>query len=240
MKSREKNIQIFERDVVSNGGYAYTAKERLSCFLSNQRMSNAIGQLVNIKGKTVIDIGCGDGTYTRELMDRGAISILGIDAAEEAVNSAREKTKEFSHVRFEVHDVYKIPKSDPLYDIAIVRGILHHLYNPEDAIEKICKTAKEIVVIEPNGYNPVLKFIEKTSSYHIQHEEKSYSPRKLDGWFMKNNGRIVKRMYIGFVPMFCPDWMASTLKFAEPFVEATPVLRNVCCAQYVQLIRIKM
>lgn len=237
MKMREKNIRIFETDVVNGGGYAYTAQGRLSCFLSNQRMSNAIVQLVNLKGKTVIDIGCGDGTYTRELIERGPIRILGVDAAAEAIHAAREKTREFSHVKFEVHDVYEIPKPGQPYDIAIVRGILHHLYKPEHAIERICRMAKEIVVIEPNGYNPILKIIEKTSHYHVQHEEKSYLPHLLDRWFMNNSGSIVHRLYIGLVPMFCPDWVVSTLKFLEPLVEATPVIRNICCGQYVQLVR---
>jgi hypothetical protein len=48
-------------------------------------------------------------------------------------------------------------------------------YQIEKAIQIICNIADEIIVAEPNGYNPVLKIMEKVSPYHIQHEEKSYA-----------------------------------------------------------------
>ncbi|MEN9446757.1 MAG: hypothetical protein RJA25_46 [Bacteroidota bacterium] len=69
------------------------------------------------------------------------------------------------NIEFQVLDVYQIP-SFKRYDIAIIRGILHHLYQAEKAIEIICNTAKEIIVTKPNGYNPVLKIMEKISPYH--------------------------------------------------------------------------
>ena len=37
-------------------------------------------------------------------------------------------------------------------------------------------------VIEPNGYNPVLKVLEKVSRYHIEHEERSFFPATLHAW----------------------------------------------------------
>jgi len=108
----------------------------------------------------------------------------------------------------------------------------------ETAVEKICKKARDIVVVEPNGYNPMLKVIEKTSKYHLEHEEKSYRPGILDAWFIRNGGEIVQSIYVGLVPMFCPDLAARVLKFFEPIVEKTPLLRRLCCGQYVNKIRI--
>ena len=96
--------------------------------------------------------------------------------------------------------------------------------------------ANEIIVVEPNGYNPILKIIEMVSPYHRKHEEKSYSPRKLDRWFENHGGRIEWSGYIGLVPVFCPDLLARSCKALEPFVERTPVLNRFCCAQYLQRI----
>ena len=96
--------------------------------------------------------------------------------------------------------------------------------------------AKQIIVVEPNGYNPVLKVIEKVSRYHRQHEERSYRPSQLDRWFEDRGGRIESSQYIGLVPMFCPDLFARLCKSVERIVECTPLLRSFCCGQYVQKI----
>jgi hypothetical protein len=33
--------------------------------------------------------------------------------------------------------------------------------------------------------------------------------------------------------MFCPDWMARVLKFAEPAIERLPLVNRMLCAVYV-------
>ena len=237
MMAEERNVQAFNQDVETNEGYLYTG-DKLSCRLSNERMTESILALGNVAAKRVIDIGCGDGTYTAEIARAGAASVLGVDAADAAVERARERCASQPNVSFEVVDIYTLEPPEERFDIAVVRGILHHLYDVERAIERIARVADEIVVLEPNGYNPVLKVIEKLSPYHVEHEEKSYSPRALDRWFENCGGRIDDSEYVGLVPMFCPDFFASALKVVEPLVERIPGLRALGCGQYVQ--RIKM
>jgi hypothetical protein len=118
-----------------------------------------------------------------------------------------------------------------------VRGVLHHLYEPERAISRLSKIAKAIIIVEPNGYNPVLKLIERFSAYHREHEEKSYPPHRLDRWFTKFGGRVVESTYAGLVPFFCPEPLAKVLKVVEPIVERVPVARQLGCAVYVQRIQ---
>jgi hypothetical protein len=120
----------------------------------------------------------------------------------------------------------------PQHDIAVLRGVLHHLPKLEEGIRIACRLARRIVVMEPNGYNPVLKIIEKTSRYHIEHQEQSFPPVRLRRLFREQGGRVVKQEYVGLVPFFCPDAAARLLKIMEPFVERTPLLRQVACGQY--------
>jgi 2-polyprenyl-3-methyl-5-hydroxy-6-metoxy-1,4-benzoquinol methylase len=235
---RERNIEEFNRDVAARGGYAYSSGDRLSCRLSNQRMTQAILKLGQLKGKRVLDIGCGDGTFSLELERAGAAEVLGVDAAQAAVESARLRAEGTPNVRFEVADIYSLEEPRTPWDLAVVRGLLHHLYDVESAIARICRVAPEIVVVEPNGYNPILKIIERVSPYHVEHEEKSYPPRHLDRWFQKHGGRVTTSLYIGLVPMFCPDFLARLCKTLEPAVERTPLVRKVACAQYAQRIAI--
>jgi 2-polyprenyl-3-methyl-5-hydroxy-6-metoxy-1,4-benzoquinol methylase len=233
---RERNVEEFNRDVAARGGYTYSTSDRLSCRLANQRMTEAILELGQLEGKRVVDIGCGDGIYSLELKRSGAAEVLGLDAARAAVESARRLAAGTPNIHFEVADVCCLEEPPVRWDLAVVRGFLHHLYDVESAIARICKVAREIVVIEPNGYNPVLKVIERVSPYHVEHEEKSYQPRQLDRWFESQGCRVEGSCYIGLVPMFCPDLPARLLKLLEPAVERTPLLRNIACGQYVQRI----
>ena len=230
----ERNVHRFNEDVAAFGGYEYTASGQLSCRLANRRMSDAVQQAVDLSNKRVIDIGCGDGTYSVELLEAGAASVLGIDAAEDAVTRARKLADGRGSLRFETVSVQELATRRDHFDVAVIRGVLHHLDAAEAAIHDVCRIATEVVVVEPNGYNPVLKILERVSPYHVAHDEKSYPPRRLDSWFEHAGGKVVSSSYIGLVPMFCPDWMARLCKRLEPIIERIPVIRQLACAQYVQ------
>jgi ubiquinone/menaquinone biosynthesis C-methylase UbiE len=236
---REKNVSVFNRDVASGGGYLYAEQGGYSSRTANRRLTEAVLGMTEVRGKTVLDVGCGDGTYTFELAAAGASHVLGVDAADLAVERARVCAKEraIDNVEFRVGDAYELEKLGRQFDLAVVRGVLHHLYEAERAVGSVLRVAREIVVVEPNGYNPVLKIIEKVSPYHRAHEEKSYPPFRLDRWFETRGARVVRRAYVGLVPMFCPEAIARALKKIEPTVESIPLLREMGCAVYVQLVR---
>ena len=231
--TQKKTVRQFNRDVEVNIGYLYTTAAKLSSRLANLRLSEAVEHITNLAGKRVIDVGCGDGTYTLELLTARPRYVLGVDAAEAAVNCAKQKSVGFDHIEFRMMDIYDLDSLGERFDVAVVRGMLHHLYDAKKAITILSKIAKEVIFIEPNGCNLILKIIEKTSRYHIEHEEKSYSPRQLDRWFAQNGGRLIRSFYCGLVPFFCPDRVSRMLKMLEPIVERIPFLRQLVCAVYV-------
>lgn len=229
----KSNIDAFNRDITINSGYIYTTQARLSSQMANRRLTDATLEISELRGKRVLDIGCGDGTYTLELCDRGQpASIHGVDLAQEAIKIAQEKIGD-RNITFAVSSAYQLPLADNSFDIAYLRGVLHHMDKPFDALREALRVAPTIVVIEPNGYNPILKLLERFSPYHVQHEEKSYTSIKIDKWVTELGGKVSKRQWVGLVPMFCPDWFARSLKMIEPIVEKLPLLNNLGCAVYV-------
>lgn len=230
-------VEPFSSDISNNRGYSYTLNPSLSSRYANERITEATLQLTSIRGQRLIDIGCGDGTFTVELFDRGhPTSITAIDPSEEAIGVAEEK-KGGRAIEFSAKSAYELPWADNSFDVAYLRGVLHHLERPIDALKEALRLAPSVVSIEPNGYNPLLKVLERVSRYHREHEEKSYPPSRLDYWVTKLGGAITSRQWIGLVPMFCPDWFARTLKTIEPTIERLPGVNRVCCAQYVFLAR---
>jgi 2-polyprenyl-3-methyl-5-hydroxy-6-metoxy-1,4-benzoquinol methylase len=231
----KKNVDRFDEDVRQGGSYAYTA-ERLSSQLANARISRSIGEAYDFRDKSVLDLGCGDGTYSLELPGFGARRVLGIDPAAEAVNAATEKARACglgNVVQFEVGDLYALEPHvvNGGFDCVVLRGVLHHLPDAPGALMALAKVAPTIVVLEPNGLNPVLKVLEKVSAYHVAHEERSFTPGQLRRWLQAAGFRVTTSAVLNLVPMFCPNWMARPLRLVEPAVEQLPGLRDIACGQ---------
>jgi hypothetical protein len=115
--------------------------------------------------------------------------------------------------------------------------VLHHLPDPARAISGLKAFGGTVVVLEPNGNNPVLKLLEKYSRYHVEHEERSFSPSLIHSWFTNNGFRVTHSKVFNLVPMFCPDWMAKVLRIVGPFVERLPLIKGIACGQVVIVAR---
>lgn len=231
----ESGVGAFDRDATHNRGYLYTTNAKLSSELANRRLTSAALAAADFAGKRVLDVGCGDGTYTMDLLREGSpASIYGFDPAREAIALAAQKGAG-KPVTFAAHDAYSVPLPDDSFDIAHLRGVLHHLERPIDALREALRLAPILIVLEPNGYNPILKCIEKLSRYHREHGEKSYSPASLDRWVEGLGAAVRRRRWVGLVPFFCPDAVARGLKLLEPALERMPLLRSAGCAVYVQV-----
>jgi ubiquinone/menaquinone biosynthesis C-methylase UbiE len=226
-------VDAFNRDAVSNAGYLYTANARLSSVLANERLTAAVLDSADFRGKRVLDVGCGDGTYTVELFARGGpASIHAVDRAERAIELGRARVGA-TPITFEACSAESLPLPDDSFDIAHLRGVLHHLDKPMDALREAMRVAPLVVVTEPNGYNPVLKVLERVSRYHIEHEERSFFATTLKSWARRLGGTVRSVRFIGLVPFFSPDALARVLKRIEPFVERAPLVPAVCCGTYV-------
>lgn len=239
---QEKNITMFNNDVKKTGKYIYSDFSRYSARVATKRQTYAILNMLkkNFSSHlTLLDCGCGDGTFTLELLNSRKINyIVGFDIAQNAIYQAKKllPKKDRKKVLYTSCNMYDVRKKfgKKKFDVAIVRGVLHHLYNPERAIKQL-SFLPYILVLEPNGYNPILKIIEKISPYHRKHEEKSYFPPTLNRWFQKNGYEIVEQKFVGIVPYFFPTFFALALHFLEPLMESIPLIHVIYAGSNVTL-----
>ena len=97
-----------------------------------------------IKGKFILDIGCGEGSFIKLLENKNR-TFFGIDIAKEGINSASEYTGNF----FAVADLAKLPFSDNSFDTLL------NIFSPSNYSEfkRILKTDGVLLKIVPNkGY----------------------------------------------------------------------------------------
>jgi 2-polyprenyl-3-methyl-5-hydroxy-6-metoxy-1,4-benzoquinol methylase len=234
METLKENVQEFNRNVEENGGFLYTTNAQFSSYVANKRITDEIFGLIKPEYKTLVDIGCGDGTYTNTIkLNFPHLEVHGFDPADSAIRSARTK---YPDVRFETINLLSDSITSPIgkkYDVGVIRGVLHHLSDQQKAIANAFKLADNIIIMEPNGNNPLLKIIEKTSRYHIEHEEQSFFEWSLKRWIRNAGGQVDSWTYIGYVPFFFPTGPAKLIYKFQPFLEKVPVLKHLFSAQFI-------
>jgi SAM-dependent methyltransferase len=233
--SKKQNIDQLDEDASRQGYYTYHVQQ-LSPTLATKRICRANAVNYNFTGKRVLNLGCGDGIYTLEMTGLGAAWVHGIDASTAAISVAQQRSASSSckaQSKFEVADIYNLKAilKGLEFDCIMLWGVLHHLPNPATALAGINGIASAIIILEPNGMNPVLKVLEKVSSYHIAHGDRPYSPNQLKNWLKAAGFQPKSSSLINLVPMFCPTWLARILRFIEPVVERLPGLRTIACGQ---------
>jgi ubiquinone/menaquinone biosynthesis C-methylase UbiE len=239
--ARREVVDVFDADVAAHGGYVYTAVPRWSTRYATGRQSQELVRmlLANFpRSIRIVDIGCGDGTYTFDIAKGfGPMSIRGVEPASNAVDAARANVPpQFSEsISFEVGSIYDVESQGE--SVAVVRGVLHHLDKPQAAIAQLTRQFPALVVLEPNGYNPALKILEKASPYHREHQEKSYWPPTLNRWFIQEGFTLVERKFLCLVPYFFPTLLAKVLSRLDPVVESVPGMRELCCGTNLALYR---
>lgn len=90
---------------------------------------------VNSQAK-VLDIGCGDGSFTRMIADRiGAGHILGMEINEEAARQARD----INHIDTVIADADKkpFPFSDSTFDLVVASQLIEHLSDTDTFVKEV-------------------------------------------------------------------------------------------------------
>ncbi len=101
-------------------------------------------------GMHLVDCGCGTGSITVGLAE--AVSpgeVTGIEISASDVDLARERAKTGGHtnLRFEVADVYELPRPDESVDAAFFHANLAHLNDPVRALREAHRVLKSVGVV---------------------------------------------------------------------------------------------
>lgn len=92
----------------------------------------------DLRGKTVLDIGCNAGFYSIQMKLRGADRVVGIDFDEIYLEQARFAA-EVSEVDIEFRQlsVYDVAALGEQFDVVLFMGVLYHLRHPLLALDLI-------------------------------------------------------------------------------------------------------
>jgi len=109
----------------------------------NPSMMDLLGE---IEGKTILDLGCGEGHVARSLVEATGknIKIIGVDASENMIRIAREESQDFKdRLTFQQADACDLAgiQAD-FFDIALCNMALMDIKNYCQAIREVSRTLK--------------------------------------------------------------------------------------------------
>lgn len=112
------------------------------------RFAHAIPQ--DLRGKTVLDIGCNAGFYSIEMKRRGASRVVGIDSDERYLAQARFASSVLqTDIELRKMNVYEVEKLGEQFDIVLFMGVLYHLRHPLLALDLLREhVAKDMLVFQ--------------------------------------------------------------------------------------------
>ncbi len=158
------------------------AAERLAAFISGRRelrfddaayldhetwVRPAFAKLGDLRGKRVLDYGCGHGMAAVVLARAGA-EVTAFDLSAGYVNEARERARANGvAVECVVADGENLPFEDEAFDAVWGNAILHHLdlVRAGRELHRVLKPGGVAVFCEPWGGNPLLAFARRFLPY---------------------------------------------------------------------------
>jgi 2-polyprenyl-3-methyl-5-hydroxy-6-metoxy-1,4-benzoquinol methylase len=224
-----KGHEPFNYDVDKNGRYIYTGPQaRKSAVVANSRQSEILHSLmVESKFHSILDLGCGDGTFTAEFLKFPDVKVVGMDPADKAIRFASAKYSSEPRISFTSMPAEGLIREGQFFDLVVLRGVLHHCEDPKEVIKQASLLSNSILVLEPNGLNPIMKIIEKVSPYHRAHSERSFTKAKIRNWLVGNGFEIEKFKLGVLVPYFFPTFLVGFVTSLEPLIDKIPLVGRV-------------
>lgn len=139
-------------------------------------------RLPDVRGKSVLDIGCNAGFYSIEMKRRGAAAVLGIDSDERYLAQARlaAEMTGFEDIEFRQMDVYDVGALGQKFDVVIFMGVFYHLRHPLLALDLIREhVAGELLLFQSmqRGSKQVLQVEEDYDFAEAEHFFESAYPK---------------------------------------------------------------
>ncbi|CAG0955953.1 putative methyltransferase YcgJ [Anaerolineales bacterium] len=104
---------------------------------------NVLDLLGDLKGKKILDLGCGEGYLSREMTLRGAL-VKGIDGSEKMIKLASSKRDEMGKaldkkidMEYQIGDIAKkLPYEDDQFDLVVCNMVLMDVYDVKSVVKE--------------------------------------------------------------------------------------------------------
>lgn len=132
--------------------------ENFSLAAQENRYARSI--FTKVKGKKILDLGCGFGETAIYWAKKGA-EVESVDISEESIKLAQRLAKKFKvtkNCRFQPMATENLRFPANYFDFVFGNGVLHHIDIPKSIkeVNRVLKKEGKAVFVEPLAYNPAI------------------------------------------------------------------------------------
>ncbi len=150
---KEKAIEQFYSAVALQYHKSRTEGSGISHFYNEcLEMPTTLKVLGSVRGKSVLDVGCGTGIYAKKLISRGA-TVVGVDSSEGMLAIAQEYEPKATFLK---GSAYKLPVKKNTFDIVLCTLMIDHLDHLNVFFKEVNRVLKHNGTFVLSGYNPVI------------------------------------------------------------------------------------
>lgn len=105
--------------------------------------------------ETLLDVGCGTGTFLSKILNRFGAKVAGIDISTGMIEQSRELLGERADLKF--GDSEHLPWNDESFDIVTCIASFHHYPNPElvlKEMKRVLRHCGSVIIADPWAPNP--------------------------------------------------------------------------------------
>ncbi len=119
--------------------------------------------LSDVRGKTVLDLGCGSGENLIPLVQQGA-NVIGMDISPELIERARQRLSNYGlDATLQVRSAYDTALPEESVDVVFSMALLHHLDLPRVRVEirRILRPGGRLILREPIRFSRTIGYLRR-------------------------------------------------------------------------------
>jgi tRNA (mo5U34)-methyltransferase len=150
----------------------------------------------DLKGQTVLDVGCNAGFYSIEMKRRGAARVLGLDSQRDLIRQAEFVRDVLGlEIDYERKSVYDLdPFEMGQFDVTLALGLIYHCKHLVLALEKLFLITRRRLVLETAIYPP------EKAPESFEYEEGGERPTLHPLAYVENRPEAKEAVYNWFLP----------------------------------------
>lgn len=167
MDSRSKQEEVFHDHLAKSYDLSRIDINKYFQQQTSIEYRHVLSQMGKLKGKKILDLGCGFGEISIYLALKKA-QVTSVDISQNMLNVVDKLAKKYrvkTRIKTVKSPAEKLPFPDNYFDLVYGGNVLHHVDIPQASLEihRVLKKNGKALFIEPLGYNPLINIYRKLS-----------------------------------------------------------------------------